>query len=210
VGQTAYTSPNDHDPRATADLGTKHRLPSPTSSVFQAIDTETSSDCSEIDGSSRDILPTLTEITFRPQSSHICSFTAVVQDVRDGRGVSFSQLARLIESIGHVGKIDDFTIKPLQQQSFLVTGFSRSASPRLSSSRTTLSTAIEAHPIHDDATRARLQHGIARKAVALQGITGASSDDSGLSDSDPGPNSDNDRCSNRGKQDRSSTRKNIP
>jgi hypothetical protein len=32
----------------------------------------------------------------------------------EGQGASFKQLSRLIESIGYVGQIDDFTIKPLQ------------------------------------------------------------------------------------------------
>jgi hypothetical protein len=81
-------------------------------------------DCSNLGGSSSDFLPTLIEATFRPQSQHCCSFTAVTREGCDGQGVSFSQLTQLIESISHVGKIDDFTIKPLQQHSFLLTGFS--------------------------------------------------------------------------------------
>jgi len=82
-----------------------------------------SPDC--CNSSSRDVLPTLAEVTFCPHSLYCCSFTAVIQDGCDRRGVSFGQLARLIESIGHVGKIDDFTIKLIEHYSFLLTGFSR-------------------------------------------------------------------------------------
>ena len=58
--------------------------------------------------------PTLTEITFRPYSIHCYSFTATIWDGCDRRGVSLAQLARLIASTGHVGKIDDFTIEPVE------------------------------------------------------------------------------------------------
>jgi hypothetical protein len=163
------------------------------------------SDYSNLGGSSSDILPTLTEVTFRPHSQHCCSFTAVIREGCDGRGVSFSQVAQLIESIGHVGKIDDFTIKPLQQHSFLLTGFSRHTSSWLSSSGTILSTAAEADPILDDAPSTILQHGRAvdTRTVTQQGSEPASSDDdSGLSDDDD--------CSSEDEQKRSSTRKNTP
>jgi hypothetical protein len=44
---------------------------------------------------------------------HSCSFTAVVGDeCGDARGVSLSQLARLMGSIGYAGKLGDFMIKP--------------------------------------------------------------------------------------------------
>jgi hypothetical protein len=109
-----------------------------------------------------------------------------------------------------VGKIDDFTIKPIKQHSFLVTGFSRHASSRLSSSGTTVSTAVEASPIHRDATRIRPQHGKAvdAQALASQGSKPSSSDeDGGLSDSDPDPSSDDDGCSSEDEQRRSHTSK---
>ncbi len=96
------------------------------------------SDYCKFGGSSRDILLTLIEITFRPHSPHCCSFTAVIRDGCDGRGVSFGQLISLIESIGHAGKIDDFTIKPIEQHSFLLTSFSRHTSFQPSSSGTTV------------------------------------------------------------------------
>jgi len=44
-----------------------------------------------------------------------------------------STIARLIESVSHVGQIDDFPIKPLEQHSFLLTDFNRHTPCRLSS-----------------------------------------------------------------------------
>jgi hypothetical protein len=124
-----------------------------------------SSDCCNLDRSSGAALPTLTEVTFRPHSSHCGSFTAAIREGCDGRGVSFSQVAQLIARIGHVGKIDDFTIKPIEQHSFLVTGFSRHTSPEPLFGGATLSTA-EAGRNHD-ATRARPREGRAVGAEAL-------------------------------------------
>jgi hypothetical protein len=188
-------------------------LPAPL--ALQTIDIETPPNYSNLGGSSSDFLPTLTEVTFRLYSQHCCSFTAVIREGCDRRGVSFSQVAQLIESIGHIGKIDDFTIKPLQQYSFLLTGFSRHTPSRLSSSGTILSTAAEAGLILDDATRTRPQYGRAVQAEALvsQGSEPASSDkdESGLSDSDPDVSSDDDGCSSEAeKQGGLSVRINIP
>jgi hypothetical protein len=73
---------------------------------------------------SRATLPTLTEITFRPYSVYCYSFTAVVRDGYNGREVSLAQVVRLIASTGYMGKIDDFTIKPMKQYSYLLSGFS--------------------------------------------------------------------------------------
>jgi hypothetical protein len=181
------------------------------------MDIETPRDCSNLSTrgrSSDDLLPTLTEVTFRPYSQHCCSFTAVVQDSCDERGVSFSQLAQLIKSIGHVGKIDDFTIKPSQQNSFLVNGFSRYTSSQLSSSGMILSTAAETNPIPNDAPSTILQHGRAvdTETVAQRGSELVSSDDDDcLSDSDdPDPSSDDDSCSSEDGQKRPSTRMNVP
>jgi hypothetical protein len=87
------------------------------------------------------------ELTFRRHALYCSSCTAVIRDGCDGRGVSFSQLGGLIESIGHVGNIDDFMIKPIKQKSFLETGLSRYNSSRLSSSRTTVSIAEQAGSI---------------------------------------------------------------
>ena len=204
-------SPLDHGSRVTAVSSAKGRLPSPAPSMPQTIDTEILSDCYNLGRSSRDTLPTLAEVTFRPHSTRCCTFTAVIRDGRDGRGVSFSQLAQLIESVGHVGKIDDFTIKPIEQHSFLLTGFSRHTSSRLSSG-TILSPTVEANRVFDNAPSTTLQHSKAADAGALlsEGSEPSSSDDeSGLSDSDSDLSSDDDACSSKKKQG-SNTRMNIP
>jgi hypothetical protein len=124
---SAHRSERSHTPHSghstsCTNYNTKGRLPSPVPSIAHTTDTEMRSSSSELGRLSSDSLPTLTEITFRPRSPHSCSFTAVVRDGHEGQGVSFSQLAQLIEGIGYVGKLDDFTIKPLQQESFLLTG----------------------------------------------------------------------------------------
>jgi hypothetical protein len=49
------------------------------------------------------------------------------------RSMTTTIIARLIESVSHVGQIDDFPITPLEQQSFLLTGFSLHKPCRLSS-----------------------------------------------------------------------------
>jgi hypothetical protein len=84
--------------------------------------------------------------------------SAVLVQARTGRiGLaSFLNKIRVpgVDSpIGHVGKIDDFAIKPIEQRSFLLTGFSRHTSSRLSSSGTTMSTTAEAGRNHVDGTR---------------------------------------------------------
>ena len=79
----------------------------------------------------------------------------MIRDGCDGQGVSFSQLARLIESIGLVGTIHDFMIKSIEQNSFLVTSFSHQTLPQPSSSATTVSAVLEAGIIHRDASRIR-------------------------------------------------------
>jgi hypothetical protein len=135
----------------------------------------------------------------------------VVQDGRNGRGFSFSQLAQLIESVGHVGKIDDFTIKPIEQHSFLLTGFSQRTSSPLSSG-TILSPTVEANYVFDNAPPTTLQHSKAVGAGALlseESEPSSSDDQNGLSDSDPDLSSDDDVCSNKKKQG-SSIRMNIP
>lgn len=155
-------SPLDQGSRVAAGSSAEGRLPSPAPSAPHATDTDMPPDCCDLGGSSGDILLKLIEVTFRPHSPHCCSFTAVIRDGRGGRGVSFGQLARLIKSIGHIGKIDDFTIKPRQQNPFLLTGISRHASSRLSSSGTTVSIAAEVGSIHGNASRLRLQDGQSR------------------------------------------------
>jgi hypothetical protein len=172
-------------------------------SAPHAADTDMSPDCCNLDRLSGVALPTLTEVTFRPHSPHCCSFTAVIRDGCAERGVSFSQVVRLIASIGHAGKIDDFTIKSIEQHSFLVTGFSRHTPSRLSSGGTAVSTAAEAGRTHKDATRTRSKHVKATHAQALASQRReplSSDDDGGLSDSDPGLSSDDDGCSSEDKQ----------
>lgn len=188
--------PLDQGSTVAAVSSAKGRLPSPAPSLLQVTDTDMSPDHRSLD---RSTLPTLTEVTFRPHSQHCYSFTAVIREGYNGRGVSFSQVAQLIESIGHIGKIDDFTIKPLEQHSFLLTGFSRHTPSRLSPSGTDISTAAGAGRKYVNATRTRPRHGRAIQAGALasQGSEPASSDsdESGLSSSDPDVSSDDDGCS---------------
>ncbi|KAL5312933.1 hypothetical protein ACEPPN_019359 [Leptodophora sp. 'Broadleaf-Isolate-01'] len=198
-------SPLDQCSRvATSSSGTG-RLPSPAPAMPQSIDTKMSLGNYNLSPSSRATLPTLTEITFRPHSAHCYSFTATIQDGCDGPGLSLGQVVRLITSIGHVGKIDDFTIKPMEQHSYLLSGFSYHPSSRLSSSGTALSTTAEAGRDHVDATRPGSHHGRAVDARALASRRcepSSSNDDGGLSDSDPDVSSDDDGCS--------SARMNIP
>ncbi|KAG4440623.1 hypothetical protein IFR05_003882, partial [Cadophora sp. M221] len=127
--------PKSHSPLAQSSIvatssSANGRLPSPAPSMSQSIDITMPLDDSSLGRSSRATPPTLTEITFRPHSAHCYSFTAVVRDGCDGRGVSLGQVVRLIASIGHVGKINDFTIKPVEQHSYLLSGFSWHTSSR--------------------------------------------------------------------------------
>lgn len=111
-----------------------------------------------------------------------------------------------------MGKIDGFTIEPVEQHLFLLTGFSRHTSSPLSSSSTTVSTSAEAGRPHKDPTWIRPQPGTAThaQALALQGGEPSSSnDDGGLSDSDPDLSSDDDGCSSKDDQGLS-TQVNIP
>ena len=133
LSKTHRQCPRSHSPlnqrsRVATSSSAKSRLPSPTPSMLQSIDTKMSLGDSNLSPSSRATSPTLTEITFRRHSAHCYSFTAVVRDGCDGRGVSLAQVVQLIASTGHVGKIDDFTIKPMEQHSYLLSGFSRHGS----------------------------------------------------------------------------------
>jgi hypothetical protein len=196
-------SPLDQISRIAEDPSPQAR-PSPP----HATNTDMSPDYGSLHRSSRAALPTMAEVTFRPHSPHCCSFSAVIRHGCAERGVSFSELSRLIASIGYVGKIDDFTIKPIEQHSFLLTGFGRHTSSQPSSDRGTVSTAEGGH-IHRSTTRTRPQDGRAVDAGALASRSKPSSsdDDGGLSDSDPGSSSDDNRCSSKDEQGRSSTSK---
>ncbi|KAI9779869.1 MAG: hypothetical protein M1839_007182 [Geoglossum umbratile] len=198
----------DQGSRVAAGSSAEGQLPSPAPYAPQATDTDVSPDC--CNPSPRNALPTLTEVTFRPHSLYCCSFTVVIRDGCDGRGVSFGQLAQLIESISHVGKIDDFTIKPIEHHSFLLTGFSRYTSSQPSFGGATLSTAAEAGRNHVDATRTRPQNGRAvdtRALASRRSEPPSSDDDGGLSDSDPESSSGDDGCLSEAEQGHSSTSK---
>ena len=200
-------SPPDQGSTVAVVSSTEGRLPLPAPPAPRAMDTDMSPDDCNFNRSSGAALPTLTEVTFRPHSLHFCSFTAVIQDGCDGRGVSFSQVARLIESIGHVGKIDDFTIKPMEH-SFLLTGFSLHTSSQSSSSSGTAST-TESSRIHRNATRTRPQdsRAVGAGAFVSRSEPSSSDDDGRLSDSDSESSSDDDGCSSGDEQGRSSTSK---
>ena len=204
-------SPKSHSPPDQASRVAIVPSPQARPSTPHATDTDVPPDYGNVDRSSRAILPTLAEATFCPHSADCCSFTAVIYAEQ---GVSFGQLSRLIASIGHVGKIDDFTIKPMEQHSFLVTGFSRYTPSRLSSGGKAVSTTAEAGSTYKDATLPRPQHGKAMHAqpLASQGSEPSSSDDGGdLSDGDPDVSSDDDGCSSEAeKQGGLSVRMNIP
>jgi hypothetical protein len=107
---------------SSTEYNTRSRLYSPVPSIAHTRDIEMGSSSSELGRPFSESLPTLTEITFRPRSPHSCSFTAVLREGCEGRGVSFKQLVQLIEGVGYVGELDDLTIKPLQQESLLLTG----------------------------------------------------------------------------------------
>lgn len=162
---------------------------------------------SNLSPSSRATPPTLTEITFRPHSAHCYSFTVTIWDGCDGRGVSLAQLARLIACTSHVGKIDDFTIKPIEQHLYLLSGFSQ---------YTSLSITAEAGRDHLDVTRTRPQDGRAvdTRAFTSRGSEPSSSDDdeSGLGDSDPelGSDGDGDGYSSEDELAGPGTRMNVP
>jgi hypothetical protein len=83
-----------------------------------------------------------------------------------------------------MGKIDDFTIKPIKQHSYLLSGFSRHTSPLITA---------EAGRDRVDLKRTRSQEGKAVDYLPFMSRSEpASSDDdeSGLSDSDPEVGSD--------------------
>jgi hypothetical protein len=204
-------SPLNQRSRLATSSSAEGRLPLPAPSMPQSIDAKIPLDDSSLGRSSKATPPTLTEITFRLHSADYCSFTAIIYAEQ---GVSFGQLSRLIASIGHAGKINDFTIKPMEQYSFLVTGFSRYTSSRLSSGGKAMSTTAETGRDYIDATRPRTHHGktIYAQPLASEGSESSSSDDDGsISDSDPDLSSDDNGYSSEAeKQGGLSTGMNIP
>jgi hypothetical protein len=113
-----------------------------------------------------------------------------------------------------VGKVNNFTIRLMEQHLYLLSSLGWHALSQLSSSSTALSTTVEAGCDHIDTTSTRTQHGRAvdARALALQRYELLSSnDDGGLSDSDPDVSSDDDGClSEAEKQGGLSARINIP
>ncbi|KAH8750986.1 hypothetical protein F5882DRAFT_524857 [Hyaloscypha sp. PMI_1271] len=173
--------------------------------------TDTSLDCGNLDRLPGGALPILAEITFRLHSAYYCSFTVVIRDGYNGRGVLLGQIVGLIASISHMGKINDFTIKPTEQHSFLVTGFSRHASSSLSSVSTIILSDTETGRTHRVATWTRPQPGnVLAQALFLQGSEPSCSDNNDcFSDSDPDSSSDDDCGSSKDGQSLS-TRVNLP
>lgn len=90
-GRCSERSNTSHSGCSTSSThyNTKGRLPSPVPCMAHTTDTEMRSNSSVLGRGPSDSLPTLTEITFRPQSPRSCSFTTVVQDGCEGQGVSF-------------------------------------------------------------------------------------------------------------------------
>jgi hypothetical protein len=124
--------------------------------------------------------------------------------------MSFSQLAQLIEGIGYVGKLDDFTIKPLQQESLLLTGVCHHPISQLSPGRTlTLPRHASARTPSNDAARTRLWYGRAGLAVSPRLSTAGISDDDSLSDGDPETSSDDDGRRSEDERHRPCARKNT-
>lgn len=107
-----------------------------------------------------------------------------------------------------MGKIDDFTIKPTKQHSFLFTGFGQHTPSQRSFGGTTVVTATEASYNHVDVTRSLPQDGRAvdANAPASRRSGFPSSDDDGVSDGDSESSSDSDERLSEAKQARSSTR----
>jgi hypothetical protein len=103
-----------------------------------------------------------------------------------------------------VGKIDDFTIKPIEQHSYLLSDFNR---------HTSSSITAKAGRDHVDATRTRPQNGKTVNAGAFisreSEPSSSDNDESGLSDSDPELGSDGNGCSSEDELGRSGTRMNI-
>jgi len=107
-------------------------------------------DYSNLDRLFKAILPTLAEAIFYLHFTNCYSFIAIIYAEQ---GVSFGQLSRLITSIGYIGKINDFTIKPIKQHLFLITSFSRYTLSRLSFSSKAISIAAKVGYTYKDATR---------------------------------------------------------
>lgn len=109
-----------------------------------------------------------------------------------------------------MGKLGDFTIKPLEQESLLLSGVCHSAFQSLPSPTPTLPWHAKAHTPSKDVARTQLVHGRPVRAVAERSNTAGDSDDNSLGDSDSDASSDNDGCRSEDEQDGPSPRKNVP
>lgn len=202
-----------HNGHSTGNMerDTKSGLPSPVPSTAHTAGTDTSSSKSDLVLPSLDNLPTLTEITFRPRSPHSCAFTAVIRDGRGGNGVSFTQLAQLIRGVGYVGELDDFTIKPLQQESLFLTGICHyPASQLLPGCSPTLPRNLSAHTPSSRVVRTQHVHGRPVRAFVERRSTAEISDNDSLSDSGSDTSKDSDGCRSEDEQGGPIPRKNVP
>ncbi|KFZ18279.1 hypothetical protein V501_01302 [Pseudogymnoascus sp. VKM F-4519 (FW-2642)] len=151
--------PHNHGSRVALACNVNSQLPSPPRSSL---------DCGTLSESSKHTQPLLTEVTFRPHSPNCLYFSAFIQDDRVEPELSFGQLSKLIECVGHAGNIEDLTIKPLKQHSFLVTGFSRLTSSRPSQSGKTVRSTTNACLVPLGARRTRLDKGGSASAFPSQ------------------------------------------
>jgi hypothetical protein len=92
------SKPHGRSPKSHPALNQGSRVaavPSPQARPFtpNTTDIDMLPDCGNINRSSGDVLPTLTEVTFRLHSPHCCSFTAVIRDGCDKRGSLSASLA---------------------------------------------------------------------------------------------------------------------
>jgi hypothetical protein len=111
----------------------------------------------------------------------------------------------------YIGKLDDITIKPLQKESFLLTGVGNYTLSRvLPGERGTLPLHTKLHTLDNDKAQTRLRHSRAGREDTSRESSSAISGDERLSDSDPDPSSGDDGCCSEDEQRYLSTRRNIP
>ncbi|KAF8861188.1 hypothetical protein BDZ45DRAFT_800156 [Acephala macrosclerotiorum] len=91
----------------------------------------------------------------------------MIRDGAKGQGVSFRQLIRLIEGIGNARQINNFTIKLLQQNLFLLSRCSRHAPSQASFRVLTASASVETGLTYGGATRIRPQPGDVVGSIAV-------------------------------------------